>query len=116
MEFGEIIVLVGATVESAGVLVIVLGAIVAIIGVVRRYITSQCEDLLQWFRKHLNRAMMLGLDFMVAGDIIRTVIIAHSIEDLASLGLLVVIRTILVFTIHLEVEGSWPWQSRHKSG
>jgi len=54
--------------------------------------------------------MMLGLEFLVAGDIIRTVVVAHSITDVASLGLLVLIRTVLVFTIHLEVEGCWPWQ------
>lgn len=46
----------------------------------------------------------------VAGDIIRTVIVSHSLSDVASLGLIVVIRTVLVFTIHLEVEGRWPWQ------
>ena len=55
--------------------------------------------------------MMLGLDFMIAGDIIRTVIVDHTIADLLSLGLLVVIRTIIVFTIHVEVEGHWPWKS-----
>jgi uncharacterized membrane protein len=54
--------------------------------------------------------MMLGLEFLVAGDIIRTVLVAHSISDLLSLGLLVLIRTVLVFTIHLETEGHWPWQ------
>ena len=54
--------------------------------------------------------MLLGLNFLVAGDIIRTVIVSHSISNVASLGLIVLIRTFLVFTIHLEVEGQWPWQ------
>ena len=111
MQFGENIVLIGATVESVGVLVIVVGAIAATFGAARRYFTKRREELLQWFRKQLNRAMMLGLDFMIAGDIIRTVIVDHTITDLASLGLLVIIRTIIVFTIHVEVEGHWPWKS-----
>jgi uncharacterized membrane protein len=56
--------------------------------------------------------MLLGLDFLVAGDIIRTVTVARSISGVASLGLIVLIRTLLVFTIHLEVEGRWPWQTK----
>ncbi len=54
--------------------------------------------------------MMVGLEFLVAGDIIRTIIVAHTLTDIGGLGLLVLIRTVLVFTIHLEVEGRWPWQ------
>ncbi len=57
--------------------------------------------------------MLLGLEFLVAGDIIRTVVVANSISDVASLGLIVLIRTVLVFTIHLELEGRWPWQPEH---
>jgi uncharacterized membrane protein len=56
--------------------------------------------------------MLLGLDFLVAGDIIRTVTVTHSITGVLSLGLIVLIRTLLVFTIHLEVEGRWPWQPK----
>lgn len=55
--------------------------------------------------------MLVGLEFLVAGDIIRTVVVIDTITDVASLGLVVVIRTVLVFTIHLEVEGHWPWQA-----
>ena len=51
-----------------------------------------------------------SMEFLVAGDIIRTVVIAHSLAEVASLGMIVLIRTVLVFTIHLEVEGRWPWQ------
>jgi uncharacterized membrane protein len=47
----------------------------------------------------------------VAGDIIRTVIVDHSIESILALGLVVLIRTVLVFTIHLEVHGNWPWST-----
>ena len=63
-------------------------------------------------RREMGRAMLVGLEFLVAGDIIRTVVVIDTITDVASLGLVVVIRTVLVFTIHLEVEGHWPWQGR----
>ena len=54
---------------------------------------------------------MTSMSFLEAGDIIRTVVVVDTITDVASLGLVVVIRTVLVFTIHLEVEGHWPWQN-----
>ena len=52
----------------------------------------------------------MGLEFLVAGDIIRTVVVSHTLTDISSLGLLVLIRTVLVFTMHLELHGHWPWQ------
>ena len=54
--------------------------------------------------------MLLGIDFLIVGDIIRTVIVSHSIFNVAILGLILLIRTVLALTIHLEVEGQWPWQ------
>ena len=63
------------------------------------------------FRREMGRAMLVGLEFLVAGDIIRTVVVTDTITGVASLGLVVLIRTVLVFTIHLEVEGHWPWQA-----
>ena len=68
-------------------------------------------DTFRRFRIDIGRAMLIGLEFLVAGDVIRTVIISHSIEEVASLGLIVIIRTVLVFTIELEVNGHWPWQA-----
>jgi uncharacterized membrane protein len=48
----------------------------------------------------------------VAGDIIRTVVVSHTLTDIATLAMVVLIRTVLVFTIHLELEGHWPWQTK----
>jgi uncharacterized membrane protein len=52
----------------------------------------------------------LGLEFLVAGDIIRTVVVAPTLENVVILGLIVLIRTFLSRALHLEVEGRWPWQ------
>jgi len=54
---------------------------------------------------------MLGLEFLIAGDIIRTVVVAATLENIAALGLIIFIRTFLSVTLHLEVEGRWPWQT-----
>lgn len=111
--FSEFISITGYVIESVGVLIIVAGAVRASVRALFRP-KNKIEagaGLYVEFRQEIGRSMMLGLEFLVAGDIIRTVIVSHSLTDVASLGLIVLIRTVLVFTIHLEVEGRWPWQS-----
>jgi uncharacterized membrane protein len=55
---------------------------------------------------------LLGLEFLVAGDIIRTVVVSPSIENVLGLGLIVLIRTFLSMSLQVEPEGRWPWQRR----
>jgi uncharacterized membrane protein len=111
-NFAQIISVAGYAVETVGVIIIIAGSIWATIGMVRVFSRESKENLYRSYRRDLARAMMLGLEFLVAGDIIRTVVIAHSVMDVASLGLVVLIRTVLVFTLHLEIEGRWPWQEK----
>ena len=63
------------------------------------------------YRRQLGRSIILGLEFLIAGDIIRTVVVADTIENVAILGLIILIRSFLSVTLHLEVEGRWPWQT-----
>ena len=101
----------GEAVELVGVLIIVSGFVYAFFleFVFRK---EKRENKLAAFRSGAKKSMMLGLDFLVAGDIIRTVTVNPSLEGVATLGLLVLIRTALVFTIHVETEGHWPWQNK----
>jgi uncharacterized membrane protein len=62
------------------------------------------------YRQDLGRAILLGLEFLIAGDIIRTVVVAPTLENVMILALIVVIRTFLSMALQLEVEGRWPWQ------
>ena len=107
--FKDIISVTGYALEAVGVVIIVIVAIAASVRGIRRMRADEGVVALE-FRKDIGRAMLLGLDFLVAGDIIRTVIVANSLVDILGLGLVVLIRTVLVLTIHLEVEGRWPWQ------
>jgi uncharacterized membrane protein len=109
----SIISFIGYAVEVLGVFIILVGASGATARCVHRYFRSVEAELYHNFRRDMGRAMLVGLEFLVAGDIIRTVVVFDSISDVASLGLVVLIRTVLVFTIHLEVEGRWPWQAPH---
>ena len=110
MTLPELISVTGYVIESVGVVIIVIGAVRSTIRAIGQLSKKNRDELYRDFRREIGQAMMLGLEFLVAGDIIRTVVVAHSISDVASLGLVVLIRTVLVFTIHLEVEGRWPWQ------
>ena len=62
------------------------------------------------FRRHLGHVILLGLELLVAGDIVRTVAIAPTLTSVAILGGIVVIRTFLSFTMEAEITGYWPWQ------
>ena len=108
-ELIQIAGVMGEAVELVGVLIIILGFLYAFfLNVLLN--RNRSEDRVVAFRTDIKKNMLLGLDFLVAGDIIRTVTVDPSLAGVASLGFLVLIRTLLVFTIHLEIEGHWPWQ------
>lgn len=101
---------VGFGIELFGVVVIVLGMVFSTLRCGLALVKGGEETPYEKLRNDVGRSLLVGLEFLVAGDIIRTVIIDHSLSTIAALGLLVVVRTILVWTIHLELEQRWPWQ------
>ena len=111
-ELSQIVVSAAVGVEIFGVIVIVIGAVWASIKAVFVYLSRDRAAIYHDYRRSLGSSMMLGLELLVAGDIIRTVIVAHTLDDILGLGLIVIIRTVLIFTIHLELEGRWPWQQQ----
>jgi uncharacterized membrane protein len=64
------------------------------------------------YRQQLGRSILLGLELLVAADIIRTVAVTPTLTSVAVLGGIVLIRTFLSFSLELEITGRWPWQSR----
>jgi uncharacterized membrane protein len=64
------------------------------------------------YRQRLGRSLLLGLEILVAADIVRTVALEPTLPNILGLGLLVLIRTFLSWSIVLEIEGRWPWQAR----
>ena len=93
-------------VEVAGVLVIVLGIVTATAAYLAR-LTQRCpgEAAYRQYRSRLGRAILLGLELLVAADIISTVAIEPTLESLAVLGGIVLIRTFLSFSLEVEIEG-----------
>ena len=66
----------------------------------------------EWLRVSLGRALLLGLEILVAADIVRTIALEATLQSVAVLGLLVLIRTFLSWALVVEIEGRWPWQDR----
>lgn len=115
MEFTEIIFIAGYSIEAIGVLVVVVGSILSSLTFIRSYRQLPEGAAYRTYRRQLGRSIMLGLEFLIAGDIIRTVIVADTLENVAVLGMIILIRTFLSVTLHLEVEGRWPWQHDGKN-
>jgi uncharacterized membrane protein len=98
----------GLVLDVAGVLVILFGALAATLSYLLHRRDAASFPL---YRKSLGRAILLGLEFMVGGDIVRTVSVEHpSIDNVLVLGMIVLIRTILGWSMQVEIEGRWPWQ------
>ncbi|MCP3053552.1 DUF1622 domain-containing protein [Aurantimonas marianensis] len=98
------------SIEVVGIIVIVIGTIVATVTFLRDRTAGNVSDSFHRFRSGLGRAILLGLEFLVAADIINTVAIEPTMESVLVLGGIVLIRTFLSFSLEVEIEGRWPWR------
>jgi uncharacterized membrane protein len=102
-------------IEVIGVGVIVAGAVVAATSLVRSGGSQGRSAAFQQFRANFGRAILLGLECLVAAEIIGTVAITPRFQSLGILKMIIAIRTLLSFSLEVEIEGRWP-QRRHESG
>jgi uncharacterized membrane protein len=105
--------------EFAGIAVIVIGTLIAFAKagamVARGPGTDAGErDVVPAFRKTLGRSILTGLELLVAADIIRTVAVEPTLQSVLVLGLIVLIRTFLSFSLEVEIDGRWPWQAKRE--
>lgn len=115
MTLDEVVEAVGKGVDVAGILIIVIGAAGASVRFVDRARRGRSSEAYSLYRRSLGRAILLGLEFLVAGDIIRTVAISPTFRSVGVLGAIVVIRTFLSVALQVETEARWPWQRRDPS-
>jgi uncharacterized membrane protein len=105
--FTNVVEGIGLVIDGAGVLAIVLGLLIATI---RFAVSGRREtDGYGRYRQDLGRGILLGLELLVAADIIRTVAVAPTLQGVIILGLIVLIRTFLSMALQVEVEGRCPW-------
>jgi uncharacterized membrane protein len=110
-EYEQLIPAAARIFELAGVGVLMLGALIAVAAfAVRLLRQAPLQGAYHALRADLGRAILLGLELLVIADIIGTVAIEPTLQNLGVLAVIVAIRTFLSFTLELDVSGRWPWQ------
>jgi uncharacterized membrane protein len=112
-DFKNAVDVTSQVIDGVGVAVVVIGSLVATGGFLLA-LRNRNERPLAYrlYRQQVGKAILLGLEFLVAADIIRTVAVAPSFRGVGVLAIVVAVRTFLSFTLDVELEGRWPWQSR----
>jgi uncharacterized membrane protein len=112
MGFEQTMDAIARGVEIIGIVTLVLGLAAALVraGLVLTSGQGGVEEAYRIVRTVFGRSILLGLEFLVAADIIRTVAVQPSVQNVAVLGLIVLIRTFLSFSLEVEIDGRWPWQ------
>lgn len=110
MVYDEVISDVVRVVEAVGAGIMVLGGLVAlIVFVVAIADEDRRPTAYKELRQNLGRSILLGLEVLIIADIIRTIVVEPTLESVGVLGIIVVIRILLSFSLEVEVDGSWPW-------
>ena len=111
MSFNHNIEDVVQVVEGVGVAILLLGGLGTLIHSGLLYlIPARRARAYYYFRKHLGRVILLGLEVLIVADIIRTVIVDQSPESVAVLATIVLIRILLSWSLDVEIDGVWPWR------
>jgi uncharacterized membrane protein len=107
----ELIAMLAEGIEALAVLVIVGGIVY---GIVRYFLHTRrkVDGAYKRFKDRIGNSLLLGLEFLGAADIIRTVALNPTLRSVALLGLLVLIRTFLSWVLVVEIEERWPWQAK----
>ncbi len=103
--------------DTLAVVVIVGGAVIAAVRcrLIRTLISPESPGGVSRFKHQLVSSLLLGLDLLVASDVIKTVALGTTLYSISTLGMLVIIRIVLTWSLIVEVEGRWPWQPKVES-
>jgi len=113
-NFAGVVEDIGKGVDVVGITIILVGVMGSSVQFLRR-MRRDVGDAYRLYRVGLGRAILLGLEFLIAGDIIRTVATSPTFQSVGILGSIVLIRTFLSLALNLEVEGRLPWQGSAKA-
>ena len=108
--FDEIMEAVVRGFEVAGVLVLVVGSVAAIASAAASYRRIGGHRAYEAARRNVGRAILLGLEFLIVADIVMTITVDPTLASAAALGVIVLVRTFLSFSLEVELEGSLPWR------
>jgi uncharacterized membrane protein len=102
--------------EVAGVGILAIGSIAALVGAARDLSRGERGVAYEHARQNVGRAVLLGLEVLIIADIVQTITIDTTIESAGTLALIVLVRTFLSFSLEIELEGVVPWHRRRRRG
>jgi uncharacterized membrane protein len=100
--------------EIAGVGILAIGSLAALIGAARSLFHGERRVAYERARQDVGRAVLLGLEVLIIADIVQTITIDATIESAVTLALIVLVRTFLSFSLEIELEGVVPWHRRRQ--
>lgn len=106
----EIATSISEWIEILAIAIIAISVVVAFISGIRAGVRAGVAEAIEAIKRQTSRGLLLGLDLLIAADIIRTVTLEPTLENVTALGVLVVVRTFLAWSLVVELRGRWPWQ------
>ncbi|HME02871.1 MAG TPA: DUF1622 domain-containing protein [Solirubrobacteraceae bacterium] len=120
MSYDQVISEVVKVVEAVGAAIMVLGALGALLVFASRSLRpKRAHESYEELRRDLGRCILVGLEVLIIADIVRTIIVDPTLESVGVLGVIVLIRILLSFSLEVEIDGFWPWsrwQLTHSRG
>jgi uncharacterized membrane protein len=107
--YKDIAHIITSIIDITAILLITVSVVVSIFNYIKRSIKKEAGIYKKW-RLELGHSLQASLELLIAGDIIQTIASELTISNISILGLLVAVRTILSWSIEVEISGSWPWQ------
>ena len=101
--------------EIAGVVMLAVGSIVALVRAATVLARGEHHAAYQTARRGIGRSVLLGLEVLIIADIVQTITIDPTFESAITLGLIVLVRTFLSFSLEIELEGTLPWRRQQQS-
>ncbi len=110
VTYEQLIADVAKGIEAVGAAIMVGGGLMAIVGYAASMLKAGTPMArYRRLRRGLAQAILLGLEVLIVGDIVRTIIVDPTVESVGVLGMIVVIRIVLSFSLEVEIDGAWPW-------
>lgn len=110
LSFDDVMELLVHGFEVVGVTTLAIGALAAFLGGALSYRRVGAAQAYEATRRNVGRAILLGLELLIIADIILTITVDPTLESAAALGLIVIVRTFLSFSLEVELDGSLPWR------
>lgn len=98
-------------IEIVAIAVISAAVVIAFAAGLRVALRDGTDQGIEAVKNHIGKGLLLGLDLLIAADVIRTVTLEPTLENVTALGVLVVVRTFLAWSLIVELEGHWPWSA-----